>query len=169
MDKDLKLAILIGVIPKDYQDMLLQAGITTKKMEYEVCRDRVIQIATQRMQMSQPTPMDVGMLNKDQGYGDTDTENVDVVGQGIKCYICQGMDICLGIVPPPNEKEKEKARRVKVVMEKVIMEKGIMEKGILAKDLMAKGSIRDMTQKDTMFQTKEETEGLIVSLKMIGW
>ena len=67
------------------------------------------------------------------------------------------MDICLGIVPPPKEKEKENVMKVRAVMAKVIMEKGIMEKGIMEKDLIAKGSIRDMTQRDL---AKESSKGV---------
>ena len=64
--------------------------MTTKtgEMRYEDCRDRVIQIANHRMQMTQPTPMDVYKVKE--GYDEKDEENVDAVRQGIKCYNCQG-------------------------------------------------------------------------------
>ena len=88
LDNDLKLAILIGMIPKDYQEIVMQTAMTTSEedLKYMTCRDRVIQIARQRFQMVQPMPMDLDKVKEaEEGYNE---ENVDAVGQGVKCYNC---------------------------------------------------------------------------------
>ena len=58
----MRLALLIGMLPKEYQDMILQTSVVREeKMKYETLRDHVINVATQ-MQMVKPTPMDIGGL-----------------------------------------------------------------------------------------------------------
>ena len=91
LDDDLKLAILIGMIPKDYQEIIMQTAMTTEaeeKLKYMTCRDRVIQIAHQRLQMVQPMPMDLDKVRE--AEDGCEEEHVDAVGQGVKCYNCQG-------------------------------------------------------------------------------
>ena len=86
LDDDLKIAILLGMVPKDYQEIILQTAMTTDDLKYPTCRDRIIQMARQRIQMVQPVPMDLDKVKEaEEGY---DEENVDAVGQGVKCYNC---------------------------------------------------------------------------------
>ena len=83
---ELKLAILIGMVPKEYLDWSLQTGITKgTKLEYSDCRDRIINIVTQKMQMVQPRRMDVGHVDKETdepNQDDWETQAVDAVGKG---------------------------------------------------------------------------------------
>ena len=48
LEHHLKLAILIGIIPMDYQGMILQTGMTTEQLEYDVCRDRIYRLRSRR-------------------------------------------------------------------------------------------------------------------------
>ncbi len=59
---NIKLAILIGMLPKDFQDMAMQNGSMMSVMKYENVRDYVISVATQKAAMSTPKPMDVDQV-----------------------------------------------------------------------------------------------------------
>jgi len=51
----LKLAILLGMIPKEYSELLIQQGHRGKdKMDYEDSKDWILMVANQRMQMHKP-------------------------------------------------------------------------------------------------------------------
>ena len=89
LDDDLKIAILLGMVPKDYQEIILQTAMTTEDLKYTTCRDRIIQMARQRIQMVQPVPMDLDKVREEEEEGGEE-EHVDAVGQGVKCYNCQG-------------------------------------------------------------------------------
>ena len=94
LDSEMRLAILIGMLPKEHQDMIMQTGCMTDKMTYEGIRDRVMNIANQRMQMSHPTPMDAGAvqgegIGEDEWYED-EWQDVDAVGANTQCYTCGG-------------------------------------------------------------------------------
>ena len=59
----LKQAIFIGMLPKEFQELVLQNGNMIKEGEtisFEAVRDYVFNVANQRMQMVRPVPMDVG-------------------------------------------------------------------------------------------------------------
>ena len=93
---NLKVAILVGMLPKEYQDIILQGGLQDKDLKYEVTRDKIIAIANQKIQMITPMPMDVG--NVDAGLfgenerGDGDSWDVEAVGKGgPQCYSCGGI------------------------------------------------------------------------------
>ena len=72
LNANLKLAIFIGMLPKEFQDMIWQKSCTTTKLQYEAARDYVVSVVSQRIQVTRPTPMDVGSL-----------DNADV------CWPCQ--------------------------------------------------------------------------------
>jgi len=57
---NLKLAILISILPKEYQDQVMQNSTQMKDLSYEANRDYVLQLVTQRAQLSEPAPMDIG-------------------------------------------------------------------------------------------------------------
>ena len=59
---NIKLAVLIGMLPKDFQDMAMQNGSLMSIMKYENVRDYVISVATQKAAMSTPKPMDVDQV-----------------------------------------------------------------------------------------------------------
>ena len=53
----LKLAIFIGMLPKEAQDTVLQNGTMMKEeMTYERCRDQIVSIANQKTSMGRPDP-----------------------------------------------------------------------------------------------------------------
>ena len=61
----LKLAILVGMLPKDYQDMVMQKSSMKKELGYEETRDYIMGVANQKVQMHKPTPMELGNVPKE--------------------------------------------------------------------------------------------------------
>ena len=56
----IKIVVLVGMLPKDYQDMCFQqASITWVHSEL---RDKIMNIASQRVSMITPAPMDIDAL-----------------------------------------------------------------------------------------------------------
>ena len=95
LNSNIKLAVLIGMLPKEYQDMCLQTSCMTTKMTYEDLRDNVLNIANQRMHMSQPTPMDIGSMQRGtvhEAQPEYSGEEYDemAVRSDTKCYNCGG-------------------------------------------------------------------------------
>ena len=113
----LKIAILIGMMPKEYQDMVFQNGsaMTEDAMKnYQKVRDYIVNVATQRLQMARPTPMHIGGVDRNGGsggyiggvagtyyplsppyqapneYGGYDEEdpNINALAAGRQCYSC---------------------------------------------------------------------------------
>ena len=56
---NIKLAILIGMLPKDFQDMAMLNGSLMSVMKYENVSDHVTNVATQKAAMSISKPMDI--------------------------------------------------------------------------------------------------------------
>ena len=88
----IRIAVLIGLLPKEYQDLILQNGSLLKEGEvpnFETIRDFVFTIVNQKLQMTKPTPMDIGCA---EGGGDAGS------------YVCSncegwGCDQCSGESP----------------------------------------------------------------------
>eukprot|EP00973_Karenia_brevis_P077967 10830890-Karenia_brevis.AAC.1 len=55
----LKLAILVSMLPKEYQEEIIKMGSTEKKLEYEMCRNHIVSIANQRIAARTPKPADI--------------------------------------------------------------------------------------------------------------
>ena len=56
----IRISILIGMLPKEYQEMVLQNGITMREdFKYQGVRDFVLNVANQKLQLSRPTPMEL--------------------------------------------------------------------------------------------------------------
>ena len=70
LSENMRLAILVGMLPKEYQEILMQSG-SLKKMTYASARDNVIQVATQRVQSLKPTPMEIDNVNRDEAVSYT--------------------------------------------------------------------------------------------------
>jgi hypothetical protein len=92
LNDNLKMAILIGMLPKEYQDLVMQTSCMTNKMSYSGIRDNVLNIANQRIQMTQPVPMDLSAVEEEGGEwsGYEDHQEVDAVGANTQCYSCGG-------------------------------------------------------------------------------
>ena len=56
---NIKLAILIGMLPKDYQDMAMHNVGLMLNMKYQAVRDCIINVATQTLALYKPTPMEI--------------------------------------------------------------------------------------------------------------
>ena len=63
----IKIAVLVGMLPKEYQDIYFQQELGTSseaatQEQYEELRDKIMSMAGQRVSMSTPVPMDIGAL-----------------------------------------------------------------------------------------------------------
>ena len=62
----IKIAVLVGMLPKEYQDMCFQQASGLSVVQdthyYTELRDKIINIAGQRVSMITPTPMDIDAL-----------------------------------------------------------------------------------------------------------
>ena len=58
----IKVAVFVGMLPKEFQEMVWQLGSGGEEMEYEAVKDKIMAVATHRAQMAQPTPMDIGAV-----------------------------------------------------------------------------------------------------------
>ena len=66
----IKIAVLVGMLPKKYQDMCFQqaTGVSAdSEVKYIELRDEIMNIANQRMCMITPTPMDIDAVNQQGG------------------------------------------------------------------------------------------------------
>ena len=61
---NIKIAMLVGMLPKVYQDMAMQNGSLMSVMKYESVRDDIINVATQKAAMATPKPMDIDPVNQ---------------------------------------------------------------------------------------------------------
>mgnify|MGYP003315286518 CR=1 FL=1 len=63
-----KSAVLIGMVPNELQDFCFQldsTSIKSRKEQFDFIQGRVVNLATQRIQMHIPTPMDVGSAEEE--------------------------------------------------------------------------------------------------------
>ena len=60
VSESMKLAIFVGMTPRDNQDMIYQ-GMGSAKLGYKMARDRVRSLVEHRANMAKPAPMDVGI------------------------------------------------------------------------------------------------------------
>ena len=63
----IKIAGLVGMFPQDYQDVCFQQASLTgvqedSEKQYSELRDKILKIASQRVSMITPTPMDIDAL-----------------------------------------------------------------------------------------------------------
>ena len=92
----LRMAIVLSMLPKEFQDMVLQTHSGMKEVTYGEVRDYVVSVAQQKAQMRKPMPLEVGAMDtymycqpcEDGGYWYNGWEpDLDVVDRsGIKCY-----------------------------------------------------------------------------------
>ena len=92
----LKLAVFVGMLPKELQDEVYrEIGLESKVDEerYRRVRDRIMGIAQNRIDQEIPTPMDIGNVGKEEegyGWGEEEELEVDYVGYGSSCHRCGG-------------------------------------------------------------------------------
>ena len=61
LSENLRTAILLGMLPKDHQDMVIEKGILMGggKLKYQESRDYLIKMAKEKLDRGKPTPMAV--------------------------------------------------------------------------------------------------------------
>eukprot|EP00973_Karenia_brevis_P086103 11941161-Karenia_brevis.AAC.1 len=65
---NLKIAVFMSILPKDYKEEILKMGSEDKKLEYEGIRNYVLSLAQQRASSKNPRPSDVlGVEGQEEG------------------------------------------------------------------------------------------------------
>ena len=65
----MKIAIVLSMLPKDLQENLYERGQVTEDLKYVDIRDHLLRLANAKAQLVKPTPMDVGWMAYQQGWG----------------------------------------------------------------------------------------------------
>ena len=89
----LKLAMLVGMIPKEFQDLVLQNGMSVECADYAKQRDFILGIASSRAQMARPVPMELGAVGREgeeEGEYWEESEVYAVGQEGGSCFKCGG-------------------------------------------------------------------------------
>ena len=87
LNPELKKAILVGMLPNEFRDWIMQQMCKDESYSYDTIRDQVVGVANQKIQMANPTPMDIGQM----GGGGGDEPDLDAVNKAnVKCYNCGG-------------------------------------------------------------------------------
>ena len=66
---NLRMAIFLGMLPKEYQDLIMQQSVMLKDVSYEHWRDHIINVVNQKQQMRKPTDMELGNVDAFGWYG----------------------------------------------------------------------------------------------------
>ena len=106
LSENITAAIFTSMLTTDLQEMVFQ-GQGVENIKYTIIRDKVIATASRRIQMSTPTPMDIGEIDKEQygqgdywgngaaevkgpEYGESEIDLVKGGGKGTQCFRCMG-------------------------------------------------------------------------------
>ena len=105
----LKLAILVSMVPLEFQNLIMQHGSSRlADMKYNVQRDYLLNLAEQKLQMKKPSPIGVNNVNDESDWENStdvdswnswyDPSDIDFVGKGkgkkgagkgvFQCYAC---------------------------------------------------------------------------------
>ena len=88
-NNDIKLAVLVGILPKGYQDIVLQTTSVTDKVQYENIRDNIVNMANQKVEILQPRPKDIRTTGREDEYKREREEDTDAGGKvegPVTCY-----------------------------------------------------------------------------------
>ena len=93
----MKLAIFINMLPKEYQDVGMQMSCG-QKLNYTELRDHILGMANQKAQMNRPVPMDTNSIDAKTGEEESTWEQdqwydgwgVDAVSMNTQCFACWG-------------------------------------------------------------------------------
>ena len=112
LSENLRTAILVGMLPKDHAEMVIEKGILMGggKLKYQESRDYLIKMAKEKTDRGKVTPMELGAAdiwgggwegfgglaaNGGGGYGIYDHDMVEggeigAIGKGGGCWLCGG-------------------------------------------------------------------------------
>ena len=86
LSENLRTAILVGMLPKEHQEMVIEKGILMGggKLKYQASRDYLIKMAKEKTDRGKPVPMELGAAEYgEQGwmeYGEYDMEDGGMLG-----------------------------------------------------------------------------------------
>lgn len=127
---NIRLAIFVGMLPKEYQDLCFQMGSTAgQRITFHEVRDRVVNLANQKISSCTPTPIEVdGVQGEDWGEGNSEDEPNgpwdgpwEVEGKKLELWpLAKGEEIAIHAVVgasllvsvPPRVREKVKGLKV---------------------------------------------------------
>ena len=88
LSAELQTAILVGMLPKELQDLVLQRGASDSTIEYDETRDYVLNVALQRSQLRKPGDRDTAVNQAtEDGLWDEDVD-LGALSRGKECYNC---------------------------------------------------------------------------------
>ena len=87
LSPELQTAIFVGMLPKEFQDLVLQRGAFGSSIEYEDTRDYVLNVALQRSQLRKPGDKETG-INYTSGDASDDEVDVAALQKRKGCYNC---------------------------------------------------------------------------------
>lgn len=92
LTEKVRVAVLINMIPRDLQDMVYQGCTAGKELNYKEIRDKIMAVVSNRVQISLPTPMEIGEVGGGEAEGGWDGEDwsIEAIGGGT-CYRCGGV------------------------------------------------------------------------------
>ena len=121
LSEKMKLALLIGMLPQDFQDTIIQSHtLRMDEMKYDDLRTYVMGLANQKMNMMKPTPMDIGKMENGGEFGKVEEQgwemcegweeegwgeqagapmgkgadwDVNAATSSMQCYACGGMEL----------------------------------------------------------------------------
>ena len=106
LGENLRLAILVGMMPKEFQDMIIQNGGMMSKVTYQSSRDYVLGVANQRIQMKQRSGVgSTGVMSAEQEEREEQERKeaeANAVGNAVRCYNCQGFGHIAANCPKPK-------------------------------------------------------------------
>ena len=120
LSDQMKLAVFINMLPKEYQDVGMQMSCG-RKLTYTELRDHILGMANQKAQLNRPVPMDTNCIdvkpgdegpNWDEGSWD-EGWGVDAVSMNTLCYACWGYGHFARDCPLGNKGKGEKGDKGK--------------------------------------------------------
>ena len=118
------MAIFLGMLPKEYQDLIMQQSVMLKDVSYEHWRDHIINVVNQKQQMRKPTDMELGNVDAFGWYGSgfddpEDWWEIEAIrgqfkgkGKGKGCWNCGAPDHLQRDCPEPPRKGTGKGKGV---------------------------------------------------------
>ncbi len=92
LSDQMRLAIFINMMPKEYQDVGMQMSVG-RKLKYEELRDHILGLANQKAALGRPVPMDTNAIDVPQECDGDEWGNewdLDAVSWNTQCYNCGG-------------------------------------------------------------------------------